>query len=279
MVFNVQDIWPDCLQIIGQIRNRALIQTFSYLEKLTYKVSSKVVVLSEGMKRNLLQKGVSDEKIIIIPNWVDTNHIYPVPQDNCFSAGYGLIGRFVVLFSGNLGFNAVLDTILEAAKHLDNEPQIIFLIVGEGNAKPGLIEKSKVLGLRNVRFLPTQTKELLPEMLGAANISLITLHRQLGALNVPSKVYAIMASARPVLAAVPKDSEIARLVETSKSGIWVPPEEPRALAQAIKTLSKQPDLLRKYGANGRNCVVAHYDRHKITQKYHELLEEVVSASQ
>jgi colanic acid biosynthesis glycosyl transferase WcaI len=274
MVFNVQDIWPDCLVIIGQIRNPALIRTFQYLEKFIYRVSARVTVLSEGMKQNLLAKGVPPDKVVVIPNWANVEHISPLPKENHFRTTHGLDERFVVLFAGNLGYISVLDTVLDAARQLQDDPRVRFLIVGEGNAKPGLVERAQALGLSNVEFLPTQPVAVLPEMLAAADLSLVTLNRQLGQLNVPSKTYSIMASARPVLAAVPQDSEIARIVQEADCGVWVPPEDPRSLAEAIRRLAQQPDLLQRYGANGRSYVTQHFARRTVTGRYHQLLHEL-----
>jgi colanic acid biosynthesis glycosyl transferase WcaI len=231
-------------------------------------------VLSEGMKQNLLNKRVAEDKLVVIPNWVDVDHIQPLSKNNGFRATHNLDGQFVVMFAGNLGFNSVLDTVLSAATLLQHEDRIVFLIVGEGNAKSGLMERAETLGLSNVRFLTTQPKEILPEMLAAADISLVTLHRSLGQLNVPSKTYSIMASGRPVLASVPEDSEIARLIDEADCGVCVPPEDPQSLASAVKTLAKQPKVLERYGMNGRNYVVTHFDKSKVISRYHELLREV-----
>lgn len=276
IVFNVQDIWPDCLMIIGQVRNSLLIRTFQYLEKFIYRVSSRITVLSEGMKQNLMSKGVKKNKVVVIPNWTDVDHIRPALKENNFRSAHDLSGRFVVMFAGNLGYNSVLDTVLDAAELLKHDSSIIFVVVGEGNAKAGLVERAELMGLTNVRFLPTQPKETLPEMLGAADVSLVTLNRHLGQLNVPSKTYSIMASTRPVLAAVPENSEIAGLVQEADCGVWVPPEDPKSLAQAIKTLSQQPELLERLGTNGRNYVVSHFDRRSLISRYHQLLHQVAN---
>src|SRR5262249_16268620 len=200
----------------------------------------------------------------VIPNWANVEAIRPVERENSFREAHGLNGHFVVMFAGNLGFIAMLDQVLEAARLLEDEPHIQFLIVGEGNAKPGLVSRADELRLKNVRFLPTQPKDVLPEMLGAADLSLVTLNRHLGQLNVPSKIYSIMASARPVLASVPEDSEVARLVEVADCGLGVPPEDPHSLAQAIRSLSRQPEKLQLYGANGRRYVEEHLDRRSLT---------------
>ena len=275
LVFNVQDVWPDCLVIIDQLRSPLLIRIFKRLEKFIYRVSARVTVLSEGMKENLVRKGVPAGKVVVIPNWANVEAIRPVERENSFREAHGLNGHFVVMFAGNLGFIAMLERVIDAARLLEDEPRIRFLIVGEGNAKPGLLGRASELGLKNVRFLSTQPKEVLPEMLGAADLSLVTLNRHLGQLNVPSKTYSIMASARPVLASVPEDSEIARLVEAADCGMGVPPEDPHSLAQAIRDLSHRPEKLDHYGANGRRYVEEYLDRRKLTAQYHKLLHQIV----
>ena len=274
MVFNVQDIWPDCLEIIGQVRSRVLLYIFRHLETFIYRVSSRVSVLSEGMKKNLLNKQVPEHKITVIPNWADVEYIRPCPGENSFRKAHNLEGRFVVLFAGNLGFISMLENVLDAVQMLKDLPNILFLIVGEGNAKPALLAKAEQLGLENVRFLTTQPKSRLPEMLGAADLSLVTLNRQLGQLNVPSKTYSIMASARPVLAAVPDDSEIARLVKQARCGVCVPPEDPESLAGAIRDLSRKPEHLQTLGVNGRRYVIGHFGRKTLTARYRRLLHDV-----
>ncbi|MBL8189196.1 MAG: glycosyltransferase family 4 protein, partial [Acidobacteria bacterium] len=203
----------------------------------------------------------------------------PVEKQNRFRAANGLNGDFVVMFAGNLGFIAMLDNVIETARLLKNDPNIQFLIVGEGNAKAGLVHRASELGLSNVRFLPTQPKDVLPEMLGAADVSLVTLNKQLGQLNVPSKTYSIMASGRPVLASVPPDSEIASLIKTADCGVGVPPEDPASMADAILRLANQPEQLRQFGANGRRYVEEHLSRRKVTAQYNELLHEVAAKSE
>jgi colanic acid biosynthesis glycosyl transferase WcaI len=204
--------------------------------------------------------------------------ICPLHKNNGFRKTHGLNDNFVVMFAGNLGFISVLDTVLDAAKLLQSDSRIQFVIVGEGNAKPSLVKRAHALNLNNVRFLPTQPKAVLPEMLAASDISLVTLDRRLGQLNVPSKTYNIMAGSRPVLAAVPENSEIARLVKESGCGVCVAPEDPESMAQAIKDMLGEPETLDRYGKNGRKYVVAHYSRDKLIKRYRELLHEVAAST-
>lgn len=274
MVFNVQDVWPDCLVIIDKLRSPLLIRIFKNLEKFIYRVSARVTALSDGMKANIVAKGVPAEKVVVIPNWANVEAISPVERENSFRVAHGLNEKFVVMFAGNLGFIAMLDLVLDAAALLMDEQRIQFLIVGEGNAKAGLVTRAGEMGLKNVRFLPTQPKEILSEMLGASDLSLVTLNKRLGQLNVPSKTYSIMASARPVLASVPDNSEIARLVRTADCGVCVPPEDAAALAGAIRGLSQQSEQLRIYGKNGRQYVEKYLTRRRLTSQYNDLLQQV-----
>jgi colanic acid biosynthesis glycosyl transferase WcaI len=273
MVLNIQDVWPDCIAIIGQLRSRWLYRLFKYLEKFLYERADRVTVLSEGMKRNLEDKKVRSSKIAVIPNWADLDAVKPMEKNNGFRSKHGLKGNFIAMFAGNIGFISVLDTVLDAASIVKDRIDIQFLIVGEGNAKAALVEKAAELAMRNVRFLPTQAPAILPEMLAAADLSLVTLDRRLGQLNVPSKTYNIMASGRPVLAAVPADSEIARLVTEADCGITVPPEDPPALADAIVKMQDDPNELERLGKNGREYVEKHYAKDKIIRQYRDLLHE------
>jgi len=278
MINNIQDVWPDCIAIIGQLRNRLLFRFFQYLEKYIYKTSARLILLSEGMKQNILTKYPNNSKIAIIPNWADVDFIRPFPKNNGFRIANGLNNNFVVMFAGNLGFISVLDTVLHAASFLRNDTHIQFVIVGEGNAKPALLKRARTLNLNNVLFLPTQPKAILPEMLAAADVSLVTLARRLGQLNVPSKIYSIMASSRPVLAAIPENSEIAKVVKESDCGVCVPPEDPESMAEAIKNMMNKPEELDRYGKNGRKYVVAHYSRDKLIKRYRKLLYEVAAST-
>jgi len=274
VVLNIQDVWPDCIAIIGQLRSRLLYRLFKHLEKFLYERAAKVTVLSEGMRQNLEDKGVKNTKIAVIPNWADLDAVVPMAKNNGFRTMHGLDGRFVAMFAGNIGFISVLDTVLDAARIVKDRSDIQFLIVGEGNAKAALVKKANELVLPNVRFMPTQAAAVLPEMLAAADVSLVTLDRRLGQLNVPSKTYNIMASGRPVLASVPADSEIARLVKEATCGVTVPPEDPPVLAEAIVKMQDDPNKLERLGKNGRRYVEKHYAKDKVILQYRELLHEV-----
>jgi colanic acid biosynthesis glycosyl transferase WcaI len=277
-VFVAQDIWPDGLISMGNLKSGSAIAAFRFLEKMVYRVASRVVVVSEGMKENLTAKGVPAAKIEVIPNWVDTGVIQPMERQNSFRADLGLMDRFVVLFAGNLGYAADLEQVLRAARLLQGESKLVFLLVGSGSARSALMRAAEEERLSNVVFVPTQLASKLSEVLAAADLSLVTLRKDMGRVSVPSKIYSYMASARAILACVPATSEAKRLVEVSGCGVWVPPDAPEILAETIVEMSRSPESLALMGQRGRQYATNHCSRSAATMAYHRLLHNVVSNS-
>ncbi|MFP3854637.1 MAG: glycosyltransferase family 4 protein, partial [Anaerolineales bacterium] len=142
IAYNAQDIWPDGLVRMGRLRNLAAIRMFHWLEAWIYRMVDQILVVSEGMKQNLEEKGVSKGKIKVIPNWVDLDAIKPIPKDNSFCREHDLEDRFVVLFAGNLGYAAGLEVLLNAANYCQQHEEILFLLVGAGSAKKQLEEQA-----------------------------------------------------------------------------------------------------------------------------------------
>ena len=266
LIVGIQDVWPDCIIQVNKLKSRILIVFSKMLEKIQYRIAKKVIVLSMGMQSNLEKKGVDPGKIEIIANWADTDSVKPLPRENDFSHNHELEDRFVVLFAGNHGYIAALDKIILAAEILREIPEILFFF-GEGSVKGELMRYADEKGLKNVRFLTTQSEQQWLEMLAAADLALVSLRADLADLNVPSKVYTLMSAARPILASVPKDSEVASLVLSANSGIICTPEDPNALANSILEMKNSPGLLDVYGKNGRKYLLETSNRNLQTKKY------------
>lgn len=274
-VYNVQDIYPDVAIRLGVLRNPGAIRAFRRLEDFVYRKATAVSVLSEGFRENLLAKGVPPAKVHVIPNFVDSDWVHPLPRENPFSRREGLCDRFVALYAGNIGLSQGLETLLDACHQLRDLPDFLALIVGNGAARPSLEARAREMALSNVRFLPFQPKEEVARMYASADVSLVLLRKGLGAESVPSKVYTIMASARPVLAAVDAGSETDRLIREAQCGVVVPPEDASALAQAIRQLRVHAQARADMGRRGREHVVAYYSPQAVAQQYERLLNEVV----
>ena len=184
--------------------------------------------------------------------------------------------HFVVLFAGNHGYNAALEYIIQAAELLIDYPDILLLFVGEGSVKEDLITLAENKELRNTRFLSTLEKSQWLEMLAAADLGLISLRKELADLNVPSKVYTLMAASRPILASVPERSEIAHLIQQAQCGYITPPEDPAALVEKILDCRQEKDNLDKLGKNGRDYLLKYLNREIRTDQYYNLLKTTIT---
>lgn len=270
-VLQIEDLYPEAAVAAGVLRNRKAITFFSAIEGFLYQRATHISLIAESFRRNLLGKGVSSEKITLIPVWADPDLVRPLPKENAFRDQHGLNGQFVVMYAGALGHTAALEEALDAAEILRDEAGVRFLIVGEGVKKAALEGKAKNLGLRNVIFLPYQPREAFSEMLAAADVSLVTLNRKSSETSLPSKIFNIMASARPILAVTPPESETAGLVEEARCGIVIPPEHPDLLAEAIMNMREQVGVLREMGQNGRSQLEARFTRQRCVEMYDQML--------
>lgn len=276
-IYNVQDIYPDVVVKLGILRNPIGIAISKTLERFVYRYARKVTVLTEGFRMNLIEKDVPDNKIKTIPNFVDTDFIRPISRKNGFTASLGLENKFVVLYAGNLGHSHDVDTVIDSARNLISQNEMVFLIVGNGSRKPYLEQRVKELDLPNIIFIPFQDRGKVPEIYASADISLVPLKKRIAIDSVPSKAYTIMASGRPIVASIDPESDIWDLIENSNCGICVPPEDPVAMTNAIITLYNNPKLRKEYGENGRLYVNKNYTRKIVGKMYDNLLTEVATS--
>jgi colanic acid biosynthesis glycosyl transferase WcaI len=274
-VYSVQDLYPDIAVHLGVLRAGSLQERLiEQVARRCYKAASALVTLSPGMAGRLAAKGIAADRIHVIPNWADTSSIQPVARDNPFARAHGLAEGFVVQYSGNLGLSQGLESILEAASLLRSFP-ITFALVGDGNARPMLEAQARERALDNVRFLPPQPRERLSELLGSCDVGLVSMKANVAHDLVPSKLYGIMAAARPVLASVDPGSEAARVVEHCGCGWVVPPEDPEALARGIRrSFEASGEERTKLGQRGRAACEQQYSRSVLTRRYASVLQAV-----
>lgn len=274
-VFNVQDVFPDVAVELGVLRNRRLIAAAARLEHFCYARADAVTVLSEDLRANVGAKTNAPAKVRIIPNFVDTEWIAPAERDNAYRRQYGLTGKTVVMYAGNVGLSQSLDLVMEAAGALAYEENLMFVVNGQGSSRNELERRAQ--GLTNVRFVDMQPAERLPELLAAGDIHLVPLKRGLARSSVPSKTYSILAAGRPLIASVDEGSEVARIVERSGAGIAVPPEDAEALTKAVKELIDTPARAAEMGHKGRLFVESWASPGAVAQSYEELFLELRAA--
>lgn len=276
-IYNVQEIYPDIAVSLGLLRHPLAIRLLTALERFIYARAHTVTVISEWFRRRLLAKGVPAAKLVVIPNFVDTEFIRPGPKANPFTHAHHLADKFVVLYAGNIGLTQSLETILAAARQLTDLPDLRLLIVGDGARRPWLAQELARAPLPNVLLLPYQPRSTVPHLYAAADLCLVPLKRGAAQETFPSKIYTIMAAGRPVLTAADPASELAWIVEHAACGRAVPPDDPAALAHAIRAAHADRATLAQQGAQGRAYVVAHHSRAAVARQYHDLITRITAA--
>jgi colanic acid biosynthesis glycosyl transferase WcaI len=253
-VFNVADLWPDAILDGGFLKDGLLLRLLYAIERWSYRKAAYVNAVTEGIRESLLQrKSVRPEKVLFLPNGVDTSRYQPRPCDEALKRELGLEGRRVILWAGTLGYSHGLEYVLHAAKLLEANPEIHFLFVGDGSARAGLERLQKELGLRNVTFRNPVPLDQLPPYFSIAECSLASLTGT--AVNEgarPSKIFPALASGKPLIFV--GKGEGAKLVAQANAGIVVPPGNPPAFANAVLQLLQDPDLIQQLGRNGRSFV-------------------------
>jgi colanic acid biosynthesis glycosyl transferase WcaI len=270
-VLQLEDLYPDAAVAAGMLKNQAAVAFFTAMERFQYRQATHISLIAECFRKNLLGKGIPSDKISLIPVWADPDVVRPLPKENVFRDQHGLAGEFVVMYAGNIGLTSCLEDVLAAAEVLNTEPGIRFVIVGEGVKKADLEEVAREKRLDNVMFLPYQPRDVFPSMMAAADLSLVTLNRSSSLTSLPSKIFNIMASARPILGVAPPESEIAHLIQEGECGVNIPTGHPDLLAQAILKLRQQDDLLNDMGQNGRDQLETKFSRARCADMYEHML--------
>lgn len=270
-VFNVSDIWPQSAVELGALRNRLAVRLAEMLELHIYRRAARVTVVTPGMLESLAARGVPRDKLFLLTNGVDTGVFHPAPPNTELARTLGLDERKIFLYAGTLGMAQGLNTVLEAAKQTKN-PEVLYLLAGEGAEKEALMKRVQIEGVANVRFLPSQSKAVMPDLINLAYASIIPLKR-LGLFKsaLPSKMFESMATAKPIVGSL--WGEAAELIERSRCGLVVPPEDAAALRDAVDKLAADPSLARELGENGRQYVAAHFERHAIAARFIDLLSQ------
>jgi colanic acid biosynthesis glycosyl transferase WcaI len=274
-LFSVHDVYPDVGVTLGVFRNKFAIAMIASLERYCLKRAGIVRILSESFRPGLRNLGISDLKMALVYDWVDTDLIQPLPRDNHFSQEHDLKDRFVILYAGNIGLSQGLENVLAAAEQLAGQPEIHFLFVGDGPGREQLVTQAHAQKLTNVQFLPFQPRGRLPEVLASADVSLVVLRKGIGAGSLPSKTFSILASGRPILVSVDEHSETWNLIQKAQAGLCIEPENPAELAKAILALKNDPNLRERLGQNGRVWAERMHSPQSATIQFEELLDKTV----
>lgn len=271
LVIHVQDLQLDAARELGILRQPLLLAGLTWLELHLFRQARAVTTISRSMAARLAAKGVPPARLQVLPNWADLDKVRPGPRFNALRRELGLTSETVVLYAGNLGEKQGLEVILEAAALTRGKPSIRYLVAGEGAARDRIKLRAQDLGLDNLTFLPLQSNSRLPLLLAAADLHLVVQRQKAADLVMPSKLTNIMAAGRPFIATAGEATELARVTTESRAGLVVPPEDGRALAQAVLGLAGDPGARKEMGVRARRYAEAFWDRERILRQWEELL--------
>jgi glycosyltransferase involved in cell wall biosynthesis len=228
------------------------------------------------MRLRLEEKGAPPDRVLVIPNWIDTTRLGPLDKSNHWSQSRGIDEKFVVMHSGNVGHAQDLDSLIRAATFLRDLDDLLIMIIGTGARHAELVALAELYEVDQVQFLYYQSRGVLPQSLSAADLHVVGLASGLAGYVVPSRLYGILAVGRPVIVAADAESETAQVVERAGCGIVVPPGRPELLARAIRDAHDGTYDLEAMGARGREWVEREADRSVAVRRYRDLLLELAS---
>lgn len=279
-VLLIWDVYPDALVRFGYLSEGHIItRAWRWINRLAIRNAEQVITLGSVMAETV-QRGQTDDgqRIRIIPNWIDSDWIKPIPKSaNWFAAAHGQTDKCTVLYSGNMGATHNLITVLDAAERLRDENSISFLLIGDGAQRIPLEGAVAERGLTNVRILPRQPEEVLPYSLATGDIALVSLDRGAEGISMPSKTYSMMAAGCALIGLCHGENDLRGTIEAHQCGLILEPDDGVSLANAICTLSGNPDLLAAFRHNARAAATRYYARLICTDQFIEVLRSAMPA--
>jgi colanic acid biosynthesis glycosyl transferase WcaI len=269
-----QDVFPEIAVQLKRLENPVVMKLLRSLVSLYLRRADRIVAIGDTMRRRLEEKGAPSERVRVIPNWVDTQRLVPRDRANEWARNIGLDKKFVVMHSGNVGHAQDLDSLVRAATFLRDLDDLSIFIIGTGARHAELVALAEQLEVDQVTFLYYQSRGVLPQSLSAADVHVVGLAPGLAGYVVPSRLYGILAVARPVIVAADPESETAQVVERVGCGIVVPPGRPELLARAIRDAHDGKYDLVEMGRRGREWVEREADRSVAVNRYRDLLREL-----
>jgi glycosyltransferase involved in cell wall biosynthesis len=272
-VFEVRDLWPAFAVAVGVLKNPILIRASEWLERFLYHRANLLVINSPGFLEHVRKRGA--RRIEIIPNGADPRMFDLQTSSQSFRVRHSLEDKFIAMYAGAHGMSNDLGVVLEAAERLLNRTNIQIVLLGDGKDKPLLQQQAAEKGLKNVTFLPPVAKTEMNEALAASNACIAILKPIAMYETVyPNKVFDYMAAEKPVILAI--GGVIRDVIENANAGIFVPPGNSAALAQAICSLAGAPERCAAMGKNGRLYLENHFDRAVLAGKLESLFQEINS---
>lgn len=276
-VLEIRDLWPESIVTVGAIKSQAVIKMLEWIERFAYRNADHIVPVTDSFKAYMLGKGIEAGKITVVKNGVDLAQYRPVDGASELAEELRLTGKFIVSYFGTHGMAHHLETILDAARRLNNSPNIVFLMVGDGAERQTLVRMRDTMGLKNVMMLDQQPKSRMPELWALSDVSLVLLKKSdLFKTVIPSKIFESLAMAKPIVLGV--EGESADLLRAAQAGLCIEPEDADQLVARVLELSRDTQLRQRLGRNGRRFVMEQFDRIILARKLASVIEMVCGGS-
>ena len=276
-VYWSMDLHPDASVALGRMsRHNPVVAALAWLSDLAYRQADKVIVLGPYMADRIAAKQVRADRIATIPVWSRRDEIYPLPRfGHPLRESLGLTDKFVAMYSGNLGMAHSFGEILDAARRLRDQPEIVFLFVGDGPRLAEVRGAQQAEGLTNIRFLDYVPRDQLHISLSVADVHLISMRQEMTGIVVPGKLYGAMASARPTLFIGPDHCESADTVRQADCGLTIRLGDGDGLVAALSKLAQDPELVEQMGQRGRAAFLAHHEKVYCCARWNATLGDLV----
>lgn len=275
LVMEVRDLWPESLIAVGASGGQSLlVGSLERLAKGLYRRAAHIVTVTDSQREVIVRMGIPPERVSVVPNGVDRAFLEAgVSFLNSVPAGGNK--RFEVTYIGTIGMAHHLETFLEAAALLGDDPRFHFRLVGEGARREALESLARSRRLTNVEFCGEQPRGEVARWIAESSVCAVLLRRNdVFRTVVPSKLLEIMAVGRPILLGV--EGEARALLERAGAGVAVEPENAAQLAAAVRALAADPAHCREFGENGRRFVAREFLREKLAERYIGLLTRLVA---
>lgn len=276
VVFGVWDLYPEAGLALGVLQESSLATTVvRTLEDYCLTRAGLVQALSPAFVPGLLRRGIGAERLELIEPWTDMEFHRPLPRHNTFSREHQLDEAFVVMHAGNIGPSQALEHVIDAADRC-RDAGCQFVFVGDGTRRDALV--SRAAALTNVKFLPFQPRERLPDVLASCDVALVSTAPGAAAFSIPSKAFGLLATGRPIVAITDRDGPLWRKVEDAGAGMCVEPGAPDAIAAAVLGLRSREDDRSQMGANGRAYALVHHSGQDAIRRMEQALLRVSGAA-
>jgi len=275
LIFEVRDLWPESAIALGELAHPLAIRWAYRLERACYSQAKKIIVVTQGIFDNLIQRGIPEEQLSLIPNGANTDLFQFHPEARArIRDEMAWNENFVVVYAGIHGIAQGLEYIVDTARLLEHDSRVHFVLIGDGPQKRNIVDLVQRYKLTNLTFINEQPREVIPNYLSAADVALIPL-RNLDIFKgaLPSKIFDAWACNLPVIISI--DGEARYLIEIAEGGIYVPPEDMDSLKSAILSLLEDPARRIQLGANGRKFTEIHFTRKALAEKLAQTIESII----